>query len=179
MNSEEATYEKDLNDVEGGLRYVLDEVEQNKDGLAKYDVCLILADIFPTVTTATQSNILNTLQESYMPSNYGRDDMQFLHYAMWRIGQKALPSLLTLATSHPAELVRCGVSSGLESTIEQIQKDNPQLKPFPPALDCRAAEQQRGEAAAAWKIWWTRHERDVSFPVLPSIFDLPHEKPKR
>jgi len=180
MNSEEALYEKDLNDVEGGMSYIVAEVDEQKDGLAKYAVCLILADIFPKVTTATQARILSTLQESYMPSDYGRESMQFLHYAMWRSGKNAMPALLDLAFDHPAELVRCGVSSGLNSALEDIRKNNPQLKPFPPALDCRASTEQRQLAAAGWRRWWSGHGRDVTaFPVLPSFFDLPHDKPSQ
>jgi len=172
MNAEEARYEKDLNDIEGGLSYAMSEVEQQKDGLAKYDVCFILADVFPSVSTANQVNITKALQESYMPSNYGREDMQFLHHAMLRIGKKSVPTLLNLATNHPAELVRCGVSSVLSSLADDFQKENPQFKPFPTTLDCKATLQNREQSAAEWQRWWTAHEDGVVFPVLPDIYDL-------
>lgn len=170
MNNEEATYEKDLNDVEGGLRYLGDQVDHHKGGLAKYDICFILADAFPKVSSQTQSDILNALQQSYRPSNYGRDDMQFLHYAMWRIGKRAVPVLLRLSVEHPASLVRCGVSSGLNSALEQIETKNPQLKELPPTLDCTARSYR--QAVEHWKRWWERYGRDVVFEPLPSFYDM-------
>jgi hypothetical protein len=177
MNAEEAKYEKDLNDTGGGLKYLADQVIQNKDGVAKYDICFILAEIFPRASSPTQTEILAVLRQSYMPSSYGRDDMQFLHYSMWRIGAKAVPSLLDLAATHPSEFVRCGVSSGLNSMVEQNRTENSHLRSLPARLDCKAPQERRLRDIGDWSAWWANHEKDATVPAIPYILDARAERP--
>jgi hypothetical protein len=134
----------------------------------KYSIGFILADMFPHTSVETQTTILKTIVTSYTPSTYGREDRQFLDFALDRIGRPAVPYLIQVA-GHNFPTVRCGAMGSLSDLAEDAKKAG---LPDAPKLDCEATPKQREATLSEWKAWWEKYSDKFPYPELPSFFDL-------
>jgi len=175
MNADEMRFLNGSDDPYRGIEYWVDVLDQGKTASVKYNLCFILADMFPQLSSGVQEAVLKAIAASYTPSAYGREDMQFLHYSLTRAGPRSVPYFLELATRR-SEHVRCGVGMVLDSIAEEALSGLP-ASTKPPRLEplCRAADEERGKALAAWKEWWEQEGHKGAFPKLPSFFDLSPE----
>ncbi|GEM_PF-5385382 len=147
--------------------------ERGKTPLLKYDVCWILADAFPKLSADLQQATLKAIVSSYTPSTYFREDIGGLNHALIRTGPQAVPYLLELA-SHRNELARCSVSDVLNSLGQELIASGKARAENrdPPHLDCHASPEQRQSALRDWGRWWQDCGKQLTFPVIPSFFDL-------
>jgi hypothetical protein len=149
-------------------QYMQSRMKQGQSNKLKYAIGFILADAFPHTNSDTQTAILKELVASYTPSTYGKEDRQFLDFALDRIGRPGVPSLIQVA-GHNFPTVRCGAMASLTSLAEDAKRAG---LPDAPKLDCNAAPRQRETALNEWNAWWKKYGDGFPFPTLPSFFDL-------
>ena len=152
---------------------VTDYVVKYHNTILKYDVCMILADMFEGLSPQMQRSVLETISASFTPSTYGREDMQFLWVALERIGPNAVPYIIRLA-NHRSEQVRCRASSVLWDIAKACasgQPGQPETK-LPPKLNCEVSTDQREAAIRTWERWWREEGKEYPFPKEPSLFDV-------
>jgi hypothetical protein len=149
-------------------QYMQLRMERGESNLLKYSIGFILADMFPHTTAETQTMILRELASSYTPSTYGREDRQFLDFALNQIGRPGVPYFIQVA-GHNFPTVRCGAMASLTGLAETAKKAS---LPDAPKLDCNAPAEQRQVALNEWKAWWEKNGGKVRFPRLPSFFDI-------
>jgi hypothetical protein len=149
-------------------RYMQLRLQQGQSNLLKYAIGFILADAFGRTNAETQTAILKEIVSSYTPSTYGKEDRQFLDFALVRIGRPGVPYLLQVA-GHNFPTVRCGAMGSLASLADDAKKAG---LPDAPKLDCDAATKQREAALSEWKVWWEKYGDKFPFPELPGFFDL-------
>lgn len=169
MVAEERKFIGDSADPNRGTEYITYLIGQKKSPLLKYDICWILADLFPHLSSSLQGPVLKAIESAYTPSSHG--ELGGLDAALLRIGPRAVPSLLRLA-AHKSRSVRCSVSetlNGVASDLLQAAKD-PSQRPAPP-LDCESGAGHQTQILA-WEKWWMETGEKLPFPQYPSFFDL-------
>jgi hypothetical protein len=166
--SEERQFLGDSEDRSKVGDYLIYLYDQGQSNLRKYVICNILADMFPQLGDDVQLAILKAITSAYTPSSYGREDMSALHYAMLRIGPKAVPYLLELA-NHRYVGVRCSISDGLQSMAGDSADS---AKSLPVRIDCRASEEERLAQIRAWRKWWEESGRPMGKTHLSSFFEM-------
>jgi hypothetical protein len=149
-------------------QYMQSRIEQGQSNKLKYAIGFILADAFPHTDADTQTAILKELVNSYTPSTYGKEDRQFLDFALDRIGRAGVPYLIQVA-GHNFPTVRCGAMSSLTGLADDAKKAR---LPDAPRLNCDAAPKVREAELNEWKAWWEKYGDKFPFPELPSFFDL-------
>lgn len=143
-----------------------------RTGPPKYDLCFILADMFERVSPDAQAEILSALRNSYTPSTFFSEDIQFLNHALARVGRSAIPVWLNLANQE-TEFVRCSISSLLRDLAERLsgREGGKDAVPSAPVIPCTGPVEQRRKASAAWQEWWESYGKFRRFPEIESIYD--------
>lgn len=170
-NSEEMAFMKSNAWDESKMDVAAQWIAQRK-GPPKYDLCLILADMFDKVSPDVQKAILGALQHSYTPSTFSTEDVQFLNLALSRVGKPAVPVWLALA-NHETEFVRCNISGLLRSLGKQLSGPEGGNEPIPnaPEIPCTGSAEQRRKALSLWQEWWETQGRLRRFPKIESLYD--------
>jgi hypothetical protein len=170
-NSEEMAFMKSNAWDESKMDIAAQWIAERK-GPPKYDLCLILADMFDKVSPDVQEAILAALQHSYTPSTFFTEDIQFLNLALSRVGPPAVPVWLALA-NHQTEFVRCNISGLLTSLGTQLSGSAGGKVPIPdaPVIPCTGSVEQRRKALSSWQQWWETQGRLRRFPKTESLYD--------
>lgn len=171
MNSAEEDFLKGSDDPMKGMEYLFSLMDRGGAPLLKYDTAHLLAELFPHVTQDLQSEILETIAASYLPSDYS-GGMAYLDHALVRTGPASIPIFLKLA-DRPSERVRCDVARLLEDLHDPgvvVSRYKPYKRP--PKLRCSGSSQQRRVAIEAWRKWWDTYGKNLPFPQFPSFFEI-------
>jgi|FLYL01.1.fsa_nt_gi hypothetical protein len=142
------------------------------EGAAKPYVCLLLAELFSVSSADMQERILESLKNSYTPSEEYKEAIQFLNIALWRIGAPAMPTILELA-NHDSQFVRCSVAKNLNDLREDfLHRNDVRISPSDfPLIDCQDSGRERTKKLRAWARSWERYKNTLSFPKIPSLLD--------
>lgn len=133
----------------------------------KMELFLTLAESYPYLSPQIQTEVLQTLVDSYtLPvacdTHGGRS---VLGWSLIRIGKPSVDGMLQLATS-PYESVRCGVDEMLNSIANSLSSSHEAVS-LPPRLTCKAPRPRRTDQLHQWSTWWHKNSPRITFPTLP------------
>jgi hypothetical protein len=137
---------------------------ESNDGLVKYQLFGILADLFPLVPAEPRHEILRSLFESYTPVSASLGGGTMLDLAFMRIGKGAMETEFTLA-NNSNEAIRCRAFDILNSLVEEARGSAAFHRPC--KLSCKSSEAIRKRELQAWQTWWSNYHESFVFPTLP------------
>jgi hypothetical protein len=162
VNEREKLFIHGPDDIEGGLQFLASEAEAGRTTLTRYAICYILSDMYHTKNGSQRKEIIQGLVNSFLPSTQGREDVETMDGALFRLGSDGVEGFLELANS-PSEFNRCHASLILKGLG----------KSGAPQVDCTADASTRVLSIAAFRNWWKVNSSTVRWPVFPSYFDAP------
>jgi hypothetical protein len=138
--------------------------EHGRSPIIRGTVCLILADLYSSVSADAQAAILKTLVRAFTPSErYFHSNP--IEWALARLGPAAVPGYLELA-DHSNQTMRCHFADVLNKLVLKAASSQA------PPLTCEASKADRKRAISEWQQWWQEHGDEVPFPEVPSFFDI-------
>ena len=162
INKREASFIQGPDDVEGGLKFLASETEAGRTLLVRYAICYILADIYPNASTSQREEIVQEIVDSFLPSTHGREDVETMDGALFRLGRDGVKGFLLLANSQ-SEFNRCQASEVLNKLGASGA----------PRIDCKAGVASRIQSIKAFRDWWKLNASTVQWPTFPGYFDSP------
>ena len=109
INEREKSFIHGPDDVDGGLQFLASEAEAGRTLLVRYAVCYILSDMYPKASAIQRKEIVHGIVGSFLPSTQGREDIETMDGALFRMGKDGLKGFLELASSQ-SEFNRCHAS---------------------------------------------------------------------
>jgi hypothetical protein len=162
INKREETFIHGPDDFEGGVQFMMSEIEAGRTLLVRYAICYILADMYSKASASQRKEIIQGIVDSFLPSTQGREDIETMDGALFRLGKDGVKGFLKLAGSQ-SQTNRCQVSE----VLNELGASGA------PKINCKTGVANRTESINAFRDWWTVNASKVQWPDFPGYFDSP------
>jgi hypothetical protein len=146
------------------------QMEAARSAPLKFEVFIILSEIYPSCSAQTQHRMLQALSGSYTPVVAGdtHGGRPLLNWVFLRIGKDSVDALLGLSISRDVS-VRCGAIDALDFISDEMAKNTAGLSRAP-ALSCHDSDKANARAVDLWRTWWRNNRKLGAFPNIPDVY---------